>query len=104
MTLADLLAAIATLAILCCSFVVRPTHARCPWDLDLRTGVRPDGRFTCWPHPSGPRGVEDWDGTWERPERSHQPSWRLGGRVFCTGGSRPIVVDYQTVGCQREAP
>ncbi len=101
MTLLDLLCAIATVVVLCCAAVTRPTSARCPWDSDLRTGVRDDGRFICWPHPVGPPGVEDWDGTWQRPERSVQPTWRLGGRVYCTGGARPIVVDYRTVGCQR---
>lgn len=101
MTFTELLAAIATLAILCCAAAVRPIRARCPWDLDLRTGVRRDGSFTCWPHPSGPAGIEEWDGTWQHPERSVQPSWRIGGRIYCTNGTRPIVVDYQTVGCQR---
>lgn len=101
MTFIDLLAAIATVAILCVASIVRPERARCPWDLDLRTGVREDGRFECWPHPSGPPGIEEWDGIQGWPERSVQPSWRLGGRVYCTDGARPIVVDYQTVGCSR---
>jgi len=79
---------------------VRPRTARCPVGFDLRTGVRSDGRFACWPHPVGdPR----YDGTWGRPERSVQPPWVIESQLYCTGGTRPIVVDARTVGCQRRA-
>lgn len=83
-----------------------PDVRRCPASYDLRTGVRADGRFQCWPHPSAPRGwhggpIEDWDGTWQRPEKSVQLGTIVDDRIYCTGGTRPIVVDYQTVGCQR---
>jgi len=76
--------------------VVHPTSARCPGDLDLRTGIRRDGRFECWPHPVGD---PEWDGTWQRPERSVQPAWHLDGRVYC-GDTRPVVIDWRTVGCR----
>lgn len=94
----DLLSAIATLILLCCSMAVRPTKARCPATYDLRTGIRTSGHFECWPHPVGD---PEWDGTWQRPERSRQPAGVLGSRIFCTNGTRPIVVDERTVGCQR---
>lgn len=79
--------------------ILRPRAARCPQGFDLRTGVRADGRFECWPRPSGPL---DFDGIWGKPERSVQPEGVIGARIYCTGGARPIVVDERTVGCQRE--
>jgi hypothetical protein len=89
----------ALLSLLCLALAAwfRPTSARCPGDLDLRTGIRRDGRFACWPHPVGD---PEWDGTYLRPERSVQPAWVLEGRVYCTGTTRPTVVDWQTVRCR----
>lgn len=77
--------------------VLRPRAARCPESFDLRTGVRADGRFECWPRPSGPL---DYDGTWGKPDRSVQPEGVIGGRIWCKGGTRPVVVDARAVGCQ----
>lgn len=71
----------------------------CPTGYDLRTGVRRDGRFECWPHPVGD---PEWDGTWRRsPDRSTQSDAIVRNRIICTGGAHPIVIDYKTVGCQR---
>jgi hypothetical protein len=75
-----------------------PLTESCPPGHDLRTGVRRDGRFECWPWPVGD---PEWDGTWGRsPDRSVQPPGIVDRKIHCTGGSRPIVVDYKTVGCQ----
>lgn len=87
-----------SLLFLVVSCLGHPTRARCPIGYDLRTGIRSDGRFECWPSPTGP---SEWDGTWARPERSVQPDGVIESRIYCTGGARPIVVDARTVGCQR---
>lgn len=87
-----------TLWLLALACLARPHRARCPIGYDLRTGIRPSGEFTCWPNPSGPL---EWDGTWGRPERSRQPDGVIESRIFCTGGTRPVVVGDREVGCQR---
>lgn len=104
----ELISAIVTVCVLVAGYAIRPHHARCPDTYDLRTGIQPSGRFDCWPHPSAPADwdprngrIEDWDGTHGKPERSVQSEATLGGQIYCTGGSRPIVVDYRTVGCRR---
>ena len=82
-TLTDLVCALATVVALCCASVIRPQHARCPatWYVN---GIRPSGVFEC-------RRV-DLPGV-------------IHGRIFCTGGTHPIVVltdrEARTVGCQR---
>lgn len=86
-----------TFALLALAFALRPSAASCPPGRDLRTGIRRDGRFECW---SAPVGDPDWDGTWGRPERGVQAEDAIGSRIFCTGGSVPIVVDARRVGCQ----
>jgi hypothetical protein len=92
-------AIIVSIAILAIASVSRPSRARCPAGYDLRTGIRRDGRYQCWPHPVGD---PEWDGTWQRPERGTQPNGILEGRIYCTGGARPIARDDgRTVGCQR---
>ncbi len=76
----------------------QPDTATCPAGYDLRTGVRRTGWFECWP---AVVGDPDYDGTWGKPERGVQPPGILSSRVYCTGGSVPIVVNQHTVGCQR---
>jgi hypothetical protein len=71
--------------------------ASCPVGYDLRTGIRRSGHFECWPTPIGD---PDYDGTWQRPERSVQSDGVLESRIFCTSGQQPIIVDARTVGCQ----
>ena len=71
----------------------------CPDGYDLRTGVRRDGHYECWPRPVGD---PEWDGTWQRsPDRSRQLGTVIDGRIWCALGSRAVVVDYRTVGCRR---
>jgi hypothetical protein len=93
------LAILISIIVLAAAAVCRPTHASCPIGYDLRTGIRRTGDFECWPVPVGD---PDWDGTWQRPERSVQPDGVLEGRLYCTGGMQPLAGDDgRTVGCQR---
>jgi hypothetical protein len=50
-------------------------------------GVRPSGETV---FRRSPRVVPDDD----------DPAGAIGARIYCTGGTRPIVVDYRTVGCE----
>lgn len=79
--------------------VTHPRSAKCPPGWALLTGIRESGRFACYPPAIGDdyrdaRGIVHDD--------SYQPPGELDGQIYCTGGTRPIVVDYRTVGCQRE--
>lgn len=83
-----------------------PVRASCLPGYDLRTGIRRSGAYECWPAPVAPPGwsprlgpIQDWDGTWLRPERSVQPDGVLTGRIWCLGV--PVVVDERTVGCRK---
>jgi len=80
---------ICTVAILIGSSIVQPAAATCPVGTYLHTGVRADGRFECARSLVGPEND------------AVQPPGVLGGRVHCTGGSRPIVVNERVAGCQR---
>lgn len=82
-------------------FFVRPERARCPsgWFVE---GVRPSGVSHCRRAP--PDDPLDWPGNdpRDRGDRDVKPDNAvLPVRVYCTGGSIPIVVDERTVGCQR---
>lgn len=92
-----LVAALASALILLWMAVTRPDHAACPrgW---RHEGVRRDGSFSCL-RPL--LGDPDYDGVHGWPDRSVQPPGELWGRIYCTGGAAPIVVDQRTVGCQR---
>lgn len=68
----------------------------CPSGYDLRTGIRVDGRYECWPHPDGD---PDFDGTWQRPERGTQSMAILRGRILCPTTEDPVVLDDRRVGC-----
>jgi len=70
----------------------------CPLGYDLRTGIRRNGSFECWPHPTG---NPEWDGTWRHPERGEQSLAIQRSWIYCTGGSQPIIVTDRVVGCQR---
>ena len=76
----DVTATLLSIFLLCAAFVVHPTRARCP-DAWWVNGVRPSGDLAC--RPADGRDVE------------------IHSRVYCTGGSSPIVVDDRTVGCTR---
>ena len=87
--------ALVTVLVIAALSLTRPTRARCPagW---LHEGVRPSGAFACKPALVG--GERDPAGG---IDTAYQPPGELGGRVYCTGGAVPIVVDYRTVGCTR---
>lgn len=62
-------------------------------------GIRNDGYFTCLPDPIPGVDIRTPRGGWT--DTSVMPDGELSGTLHCTGGSRPIVVDYRSVGCQR---
>lgn len=92
----NVIAILLSIAVVSVCALVRPDRAECPWGWDLRTGVRHDGAFRCWPHLEGD---PEWDGTWQRAERSVQAAWVLEGRVYCSGRT-PVVEDWHRVGCR----
>lgn len=80
------------------SAITRPSTAICP-DGYANQGVRPDGQYRCRPRSALPDitiGARDQvidDPTLDEKE--------LSGRIYCSGGSAPIVVNEKTVGCMR---
>lgn len=84
----DVVTSLLSVVVLCVCMVARPQRARCPssWHHE---GVARDGTYHCVPSLVG-------DG-WDAP----QPPGRIGGEIYCTGGTVPIVEDERTVGCQR---
>jgi hypothetical protein len=83
--------------LVCCA--LQPTHARCPRGWYLDDGVRRSGVYTCG---RDLVGDPNRDGTYGRPDISVKPPGEIWGRIYCTGGSHPIVSDDNvTVGCQR---
>jgi hypothetical protein len=70
-------------------------RARCPqgW---RHEGIRPSGDYRCKPSLVG--GERDPAGG---IDTAVQPAGEIGGRIYCTGGSVPVVIDYRTVGCTR---
>jgi hypothetical protein len=97
MMLGELFAAIAAVVLLLAGVVLQPSSSsgRCPAGWSLGEGVRRTGEFACYsppPHDCGePRGPN---------ERPCPTPVKARGRIHCTGGSVPIVVDERTVGCQ----
>ncbi len=88
-----------TLVMLCCSGLVRPRVARCPVGFYVN-GVRPSGVYECRRVPGG---NPLYDGAAGYPDRTvDRPGW-YRSRIWCTGGSVPIVVledrEARTVGC-----
>jgi hypothetical protein len=87
--------------LLCWSMLMQPAAALCiqGWYLN---GVHPDGVYECL---RAPGGDPLYDGAGGFPDRTvDRPGW-YRGRVYCTGGTHPIVVledrEARTVGCQR---
>lgn len=102
MTLADLLGAIVTLALLCYATTCRPDHASC-WPGWYVNGIRPSGVYECRRVPGGD---QLYDGAGGYPDRTvDRPGW-YRGEIVCTGGRYPVVVlarheaDARVVGCQ----
>lgn len=72
-----------------------PSRAQCPVGWSLHEGVRRSGEFACY----GPLAERCGDAR-EYTDPCPKPEITRS-RIYCTGGSRPIVVDFRTVGCQR---
>jgi hypothetical protein len=90
-TLEALILGIASAIIAVASCTYRPDRAQCAEGYYVN-GVRGDGRFECLRSPP----VAKRDCT-----QPTGPSLGIVSRIYCTGGSRPIVVDQRTVGCIR---
>lgn len=76
------------------AIVIALSRGTCPpgWSVN---GVRPTGAYECL-GPLHPPGCGE-------PDETSPPCVRpavKAGRIYCTNGTRPIVVDHRTVGCQ----
>jgi hypothetical protein len=98
--LTNVLLAVVSIVLLCVAFATHPQRAQCPAGWGLDTGVRRNGSFECWSPPAAQcrdampgRASDECHAKY--PEPVHVDS-----QIWCTGGTRPIVVDEQTVGCQ----
>lgn len=101
--LIDLGCALLTVVLLCWCMAVQPQRAVCPggWYVN---GIRPTGVYECRRAPGGDPRL---DGAGGAPDGTiDRPGW-YRGRIWCTGGARPIVVlaradsEARTVGCSR---
>ena len=72
-----------------------PDRASCPRP-DYANGVRPDGSYEC----RLVLGTPEHDLDDARARRDLPDGCAIPGRIVCTGGHRPIVVDGRTVACQ----
>jgi hypothetical protein len=103
MTSADVTAmalAVVSMVLLCVAFATRPARAQCPGSWGLDTGVRRNGSFECWSPPT-PACKEAMPGRASDECYTHYPEpVHVDSQIYCTGGTRPIVVDERTVGCQ----
>jgi len=96
--LLDFFWTIGSIVLLMISFVTRPTIVKCPDGWYADSGVRRSGAFSC---ARTIVGNPDNDGVNGHPEQGVQSPARLLGKVYCTGGALPIIVDQQTVGCSK---
>jgi hypothetical protein len=92
--LEDLGFTLVSLLVMITMAVCRPDRARCPSGTH-NEGVRPSGAFECVRDLVG--GENDSPGG---ESTAIEPHGKIAGQLYCTNGSQPIVVDYQTVGCQ----
>jgi len=99
----DIGCAIASVILLCYSVIVQPARAEC-WPGWYVANLRPSGAYTCHRVPGGDTL---YDGAGGFPDRTVDRTGEVHGRIYCTGGSHPIVVlahreaDARVVGCQR---
>jgi len=94
----EVVSCLLSICILLSAFITRPVAARCPAGWYVDSGIRRSGEFSCRPQIVGD---PLYDGAGGYPERGVQPPGRLRGHIYCTGGSVPIVVDINIVGCMR---
>lgn len=91
----EILLAMVSAIVLIAGVAIRPHRAACPQGFSHQ-GVRLEtGRFDC----RRPPGKPDWTGT--GPDLGVVPLGTLSGRIYCTGGTSPVVVSERIVGCQR---
>lgn len=94
--ISGLLALITTLVLAVCM----PSTAQCPSGWWLAEGVRTTGphvgEFVCFAPSPRCCGEPDTECAAACPNAK-----RVTGRIHCTGGAHPIIVDEHTVGCQR---
>jgi hypothetical protein len=97
--LEELACAMFTCLLLVWATATRPTSAECfgkTWYMSH--GIREDGRYQCSRPPIG----GDTDVLTGRNTAIDQPGV-IYGTIYCTGGMRPIVVNYRSVGCMRRS-
>ncbi len=89
----EFLATLATVILWLVTLVTTPHRARAPdgWYFE---GVRPDGHYVMR------RQMPD-TANWPGEDPTPSPPGEIYGRIYCTGGARAIVVDFNVVGCQR---
>lgn len=99
----EMLMRLVSTVLLAIAAFTHPIRWTCPTGMILPTGVRtqdlwgePAGSFVCKRPPIG----GDEDVLTGKSTAREQPG-ELRGRVYCTNGQLPIVVDYRTVGCQQ---
>lgn len=74
-----------------------PTRAQCPTLNEYVEGVRRDGSTWCAKSPS----LRERDCTPDPVCSWSEPVYTVPLQIYCTGGTRPIVIDQRTIGCQR---
>lgn len=84
----DVLIGFVAACIVATFMMLAPRKATCRKGMYQAHGVTPSGKYLC--RDVVPEGREDEI----EPEE-------YGGSIYCTGGSRPIVINERTVGCQR---
>jgi len=80
------------------SCVSRPTTGACAKGWWLPNGIRENGVYAC---ERVPVGGEHRDERGILHDDSIQQPGKLAGRIYCTGGSVPIITSERAVGCQR---
>lgn len=87
----ETLCTLGSLLVLMWSMAAHPQHARCPQGAWYVNGIRPSGAYECRRDSIGPN------------DEAPTPPGVIYGRLYCTGGSHPIVDinSGKAVGCQR---
>lgn len=75
-----------------------PTHTRCHPGYYVN-GVTPQGAYRCRQIPRLQR-AEESPPHWKPADDLPGEGREYGGNVYCTGGTHPIVVNWETIGCQ----
>lgn len=91
----QILLTIASSLLLLLAQFTRPTTARTPegWYVN---GIRPDGRYEVRMAPI--LREKKCSPSCVNPD---EPDLHYRSRIYCTGGSRPIVINHRRVGCSR---